>query len=132
MPFSWPSKIRFVDTDASGRIHYTAMLRHFEAAEHEFLETLGCSYQAGHGFEVDVPRVHVEVDFMIPLAYNDRIEVQVIVDKIGNTSFILAFLALLGGQPATKGRIVVVAIDRKTRRPCPLPERLVKCLSKPS
>jgi acyl-CoA thioester hydrolase len=132
MPFAFPSKIRFVDTDASGRIHYTAMLRHFEAAEHEFLESLGCSYQAGRGFDVDFPRVHVEVDFMIPLAYNDPIEVQVTVERIGNTSFTLAFLTLLHGQPAAKGRIVVVAIDHKTRRPCPLPERLVKCLSKPS
>jgi len=130
MPFSWPSKIRFVDTDASGRIHYTAMLRHFEAAEHEFLEHLGCSYQAGRGFEVDFPRVHVEVDFMIPLSYNNSIETQVRVEKIGNSSFTLAFLTLLDGQPATKGRIVVVAIDREARKPCPIPDRLLACLRK--
>lgn len=130
MPFSWPSKIRFVDTDASGRIHYTAMLRHFEAAEHEFLEHLGCSYQAGRGFEVDFPRVHVEVDFMIPLSYNDAVETQVRVEKIGTASFTLAFETLLRGQPATKGRIVVVAIDRQTRKSCPIPEKLLACLKK--
>lgn len=130
MPFSWPSKIRFVDTDASGRIHYTAMLRHFEAAEHEFLEHLGCSYQSGRGFDVDFPRVHVEVDFMIPLSYNDAVETQVRVEKIGTSSFTLAFLTLLGGRPATKGRIVVVAIDHGTHKSCPLPERLLACLKK--
>ena len=130
MPFTWPSTVRFVDTDASGRIHYTAMLRHFEAAEHEFLEHLGCSYQAGRGFDVDFPRVHVEVDFMIPLSYNDRIEVQVSVERIGKTSFTLAFLTLLAGQPATKGRIVVVAIDRQARKPVPVPERMLECLRK--
>ena len=130
MPFVWPSKIRFVDTDASGRIHYTAMLRHFEAAEHEFLEHLGCSYQDGRGTGVDYPRVHVEVDFMIPLSYNDSIEVQVRVEKIGQTSFTFAFLTLLRGQPATRGRIVVVAIDHNARKPCPIPEPLLVCLRK--
>ena len=36
-------RVAFVDTDASGRIHFTAMLRYFEAAEQEFLRSLGCS-----------------------------------------------------------------------------------------
>ena len=128
MPFVWPSKIRFVDTDASGRIHYTAMLRHFEAAEHEFLEHLGCSYQDGRGSGVDYPRVHVEVDFMIPMSYNDRIEIQVGVEKVGQSSFTFGFLTLLRGQPAAKGRIVVVAIDHKAGKPCPIPETLLACL----
>ena len=35
--FRWPLRIQFVDTDASGRIHYTATLRHFETAEAEFM-----------------------------------------------------------------------------------------------
>jgi acyl-CoA thioesterase FadM len=67
---------------------------------------------------------------MIPLSYNDKIEVQVSVERIGSTSFTLAFLTFLHGQPATKGRIVVVAIDHQTQRPCPLPERLLDCLRK--
>ena len=36
---AWPSRIRFVDTAASGRIHYTAIFRHFETAEFEFMRS---------------------------------------------------------------------------------------------
>ena len=32
-PFRFETRIRFIDTDASGRIHYTAMFRYFESAE---------------------------------------------------------------------------------------------------
>ena len=32
MSFTWDVRIRFVDTDASGRIHYTAMFKYFEQA----------------------------------------------------------------------------------------------------
>ena len=43
-PFSWRTRIRFIDTDASQRIHYTALFRHFEAAEEEFLRSFGQSF----------------------------------------------------------------------------------------
>jgi YbgC/YbaW family acyl-CoA thioester hydrolase len=128
MPFVWPSRIRFVDTDASGRIHYTAMFRHFEAAEHDFLEHIGCHYHSVAADEVDYPRVHVECDFMIPIGFNEKIAIQVSVERIGDTSFTLAFLVVAQGQPAAKGKIVVVAMDRRTRRPCPLPPQLVEGL----
>src|SRR5207249_2642856 len=71
MPFVWRTRIRFVDTDASRRIHYTAMFRHFEAAEHEFLIHIGFPYSQIASREVGFPRVHVEADFKDAIGYND-------------------------------------------------------------
>ena len=45
-PFRWETRIRFIDTDASGRIHYTCMFRYFESAEVEFLRTLDMIYES--------------------------------------------------------------------------------------
>ncbi len=42
-PFRFKTRIRFIDTDTSGRIHYTAMFRYFESAEIEFMRTLECN-----------------------------------------------------------------------------------------
>ena len=39
--FTHRVRVAFPDTDASGRIHFTAMLRYFESAEIEFLRALG-------------------------------------------------------------------------------------------
>jgi len=38
-PFRYETRIRFVDTDASGRIHYTSLFKFFEAAETELFRT---------------------------------------------------------------------------------------------
>lgn len=127
-PFIWPSRIRFVDTDASGRIHYTALLRHFEAAEFEFLRDLGCAYMGMTPEEGSFPRVRVECDYLAALRCDDSIETEVTVDRVGRTSYTLAFVAKLDGRAAGRGRITVVCIDPETQRPKPLPERLSQAL----
>ena len=125
-PFIWESRIRFVDTDASGRINYTALFRHFEGAEFEFLRSLGCSYVTLEG---GYPRVHVECDYLAALRCDDIIWTAVTVDRVGGTSFTLAFSVSVEGRLAAKGKITVVCIDRMTQRPRPLPERLSQSLS---
>jgi acyl-CoA thioester hydrolase len=128
MPFVWKSRIRFVDTDASRRIHYTAMMRHFEGAEHEFLLSIGCPYTQVSTREVTFPRVHVEVDFQSAVGYNDMLEISVAVERVGTTSFTFALNATVEGRQAASGRIVVVAMNPATKKSCPVPEALASAL----
>ncbi len=46
-PFRYETRIRFVDTDASGRIHYTSLFKFFEAAETELFRSFDISYTKG-------------------------------------------------------------------------------------
>ncbi|HTM48229.1 MAG TPA: thioesterase family protein [Bryobacteraceae bacterium] len=123
--FVWESRIRFVDTDASGRIHYTALLRHFEAAEFEFLRSLGVSY---HELEGGYPRVHVECDYLSALVCDDLIATAVRVLRVGGSSFTLGYEASVAGRAAATGRITIVCIDKATQRSRPLPALLAERL----
>jgi len=127
-PFVWESRIRFVDTDASGRIHYTALFRHFEAAEFEFLRSIGLPYSTLMEVESAFPRIHVECDYLGSLKCDDVIATTVTVDRIGTTSYTLAFEANANGGVAARGKIVIVCMNRATQRSQPLPERLVEAL----
>jgi len=118
-PFVYETRVRFGDTDASGRIFYASILRHFDAAETEFIRSINWTYK-GLGF----PRAHVEVDFMAALAYDDPMSIAVTVERVGSTSYTLAFHVSSEGREAARGKIVVVSIDRSTGRPVPLPEEL--------
>jgi YbgC/YbaW family acyl-CoA thioester hydrolase len=129
-PFVWESRIRFVDTDASGRIHYTALMRHFEAAEFEFLRAIGCPYSSFRREEGGFPRVHVEADYLSALRCEDVISTQVTVERVGATSYTLAFFVTTDGRVAAKGKIAVVCMDHQTQRPKPLPERFSEALQK--
>lgn len=127
-PYRWQSRIRFVDTDASQRIHYTAIFRHFEAAEHDFLHSLGLPYTHAEFADVSFPRVHVECDFSAGIRYDDVLDVELTVERVGTSSFGLVFAASVSGKAAAKGRITVVCIDRHTQRPAAIPATLAGAL----
>ncbi len=120
-PFLFQTRIRFIDTDASGRIHYTAMFRYFESAETEFMRTVGIIYLK-HDFTF--PRVHVECDFKLALEHDDLIDIEVRLTKLGRSSARFDFRTLKGGELAASGVVVVACMDRKTQRAIPIPEAL--------
>lgn len=128
MSFVWQSRIRFVDTDASRRIHYTAILRHFEAAEHEFLLHIGFGYSQITTRDVGYPRVHVEVDFQSAIHYNDLVDIEVSVGRVGGSSFTFLFNATVEGRQGASGKIVVVAMNPATKKSCAVPADLAAAL----
>jgi acyl-CoA thioester hydrolase len=123
-PFVWQSRVRFVDTDASGRIHYTSMFRQFEAAEAEFFRSLGLPYTEIGSGHLSYPRVHVECDYLAALRDDDLLFIEVSVVEVGRSSFTLQFRTMHDGVLAARGKIVIVCMDRRTQRSHPLPGEL--------
>ncbi|HZS57449.1 MAG TPA: thioesterase family protein [Bryobacteraceae bacterium] len=120
-PFRFHTRIRFIDTDSSGRIHYTAMFRYFESAEIEFMRRLGVSYtKFGYGF----PRVHVECDFLLSIVHDDPLEIEVFLTKLGRSSVRLEFRALKEGRLAARGAVVIACMDKATERAIAIPPEL--------
>jgi len=120
-PFRFPTRVRFIDTDTSGRIHYTAMFRYFEAAEIEFMRALGITYTLrSYAF----PRVHVECDFMTPIIHDDELEIETTLEAIGRASIKMSFRTLKSGSLAAKGVVVIACMDRESQCSVPIPEVL--------
>lgn len=119
--FRFHTRIRFIDTDTSGRIHYTAMFRYFESAEIEFMRRLGVSYtKFGYGF----PRVHVECDFLLSIVHDDPLEIEVFLTKLGRSSVRLEFRTLKEGKLAARGAVVIACVDKKTEKAISIPAEL--------
>jgi acyl-CoA thioester hydrolase len=128
-PFVFQSRVRFGDTDASGRIFYIDLLRHVDAAEAEFLRDRGVGYKKIQNADVGFPRVRVECDYTGALVYDDLMDIAVTVDRIGGASFTLAFDVTVEGRNTARAKVTIVCFDRKTQRPLPLPENLRAALS---
>jgi acyl-CoA thioester hydrolase len=120
-PFRFSARIRFIDTDASGRIHYTAMFRYFESAETEFLRTLGIVYLQD---TFNLPRVHVECDLKLALKHDDPIEIEVRIAKLGRSSIHFNFQTFKDGELAATGLVIVACMDLQTQRAIPIPQAL--------
>jgi acyl-CoA thioester hydrolase len=129
-PFLHEIRVRFVDTDASGRIHFSAMLRFFEAAEQEFLRAGGHGYAEMLASEYLYPRVHVECDYSGALTVDDLLRVAVSVERVGRASYTLAFQASVADRAVASGKIVAACMHRATQRSAPLPGVLAAYLRK--
>ncbi|MBV8552664.1 MAG: acyl-CoA thioesterase [Acidobacteriaceae bacterium] len=125
-PFRFQTRIRFIDTDASGRIHYTAMFRYFESAELEYMRALGLLYGTAG---IALPRVHVECDFVLAIVYDDLVDIEVCLTKLGRSSIRLDFRTLKGEELAARGAVVIVCMDKKTQRAVELPAEFRKVLA---
>ena len=105
-------RVNWVDTDASGRIHYTAAMRYFEVAEHALMRKLFDGKNGPHERGFGLPRVHVECDYRARLGYPDEFECTARVEKVGRTSVTYGFCATRpDGELCLEGRIVGVAVD---------------------
>ncbi len=104
-------RVNWIDTDASGRIHYTAALRYFEVAEHGLMREL--YGEAGNPIRsFGLPRVHVEADYAAALTYPDRFRCTARVVAVGRTSVTYGFEAHRSSDDVLclTGKIVAVAI----------------------
>ena len=120
-PFLFKTRVRFADTDASGRIHYTALFRFFESAETELFRAFGINYTRG---AYNFPRVHAECDIRRALFHDDLIQIEVSLRKLGKSSVRLEFRAIKNGEIAASGAVVIVCMDRQSQRAIPIPDDL--------
>jgi acyl-CoA thioester hydrolase len=132
-PFRIREFVRWGDVDQAGIIFYGAYVRFVEIAETELFRAAGLPYSVLFGqFDLWLPRVQLHLEFRSPARLDDMLEVGAWVGRIGRTSLRLEFaVCKIEGDSRTltaDGYIVMVAIDRQTTRPVPLPEGLVVAL----
>ena len=120
-------RVRWVDTDASGRIHYTAAFRYFEIAEWELLRRAGIPLR-GHEEEFGLPRKEVTATFHEMLTVDDELAVHIEPERMGNTSITFAIEVFKEERHCISGKVVVVFIG-KTGRPIPIPDHIRKALA---
>jgi YbgC/YbaW family acyl-CoA thioester hydrolase len=104
-------RVRWIDTDAGGRIHFTAAFRWVEAAETELFRTLGLFDEWGGEF----PRRQVEAEFFRMLVFDDEIELTIRVENVGRSSIRFAWEARHDGEIAMSGGYTIVRVGEDGR-----------------
>jgi YbgC/YbaW family acyl-CoA thioester hydrolase len=104
-------RVGWVDTDASGRIHHTAVFRWVEATEIALFRRLDL---LGDGVG-RWPRRHVEASYIQALGFEDEIEVGIRVASVGTTSITFDWEISRDGEIAVSGRHTAVQVDESGR-----------------
>ena len=107
-------RVAWVDTDASGRIHWSSAFRWAELAEHRLLDKLGRSRDEAGRY----PRRAAEVTYHRALDFEDQFDVWLGVEKAGSTSVTFRWQMLRGDELCIEGRHTVVHVgdDGRPRR----------------
>lgn len=133
MPFRTRRVILFGDCDPGGVV-YTPRVAHFAVeAGLEFLSDALGGPAARRLFAMGIlpPARALSIEFLHPMAWDDAIDIDVAVEKIGEHSFTLSMLASNGeGRHTFRAAITQVAVSPETRRPVPLPSELRAALDK--
>ena len=118
--FATRTRVGFSDTDAQGVVYYGRYNPYFDLARGEYLRSLGLLH-ADLGGEF-VMRAN-DVEYSAPARFDDELEIQVRVARIGRTSVTFEFAAfnVLEGSLLVTAHQTLVFIDRESRRPIPVP-----------
>jgi YbgC/YbaW family acyl-CoA thioester hydrolase len=101
------SRVAWIDTDAGGRIHFTAAFRWAEAAETALLRSLGLLDGWGN-----YPRRAVEAEYLAVLRFEDEFDVDLTLEKLGTSSITYAWeIRRPDGEICIRGRHTAVHVD---------------------
>ncbi len=113
--FRTQRRVEFRDTDAAGIAHFSALIVYLEQAEHDFLRSIGTTVMIPEDAEhlpvderVRWPRVHVEADFQGPVRFEDMLDIDVRILRMGSKSVTYGFVMTCNGAPVCTGSTTAV------------------------
>ncbi len=111
-------RIQWADTDAAGIAHFTAFFRYMEEVEHEFLRAQGLSVVGGDGERAwSWPRVSVRCDYHGPVRFEDVLEIELAVTRVGEKSVTYEFSFSHDGRHVAAGATTAVCCRIESGRP---------------
>ncbi len=133
--FGWQVRVYHEDVDTMGIVYYGNYLKFYERARTEFLRSLGFEQDdLMHDLNIMFVVKKVEMNYFLPARYNDRLWVTADVSSFRQSSFHFdqkVYREDAEGELLNQATIVVVCVDTKTVRPCPVPGIILKKLRDP-
>ena len=125
--FSTDVRVRFAETDAQGIAHHANYLVWFEIARVEYFDRYARSYSRFQQDGLEATVVGVEVRYLVPARFDDRIRVWArCVDVRGaRMRYEYVLERLSDGARVAEGWTAHACVDARTLRPTRLPQWLV-------
>ena len=133
--FTWERRVEFSETDAAGIVHFSSFFLYMEQAEHALFRHCGwtifpcrCAGAPPDSLVVSWPRVHCSCDYKAPAFFEDQLNVDLSIERLGNTSITYRHVIRRDSTILAIGRVTTVCsrIDSQTHQmtACPIPEHI--------
>ncbi len=116
------TRIYLHHTDQAGRLFFGALFYLVYEAKEHFMESLGLpvEYMLAHP-TLTFPLVHAEADYKSMLQSADKVNIEVAIERIGETSVVFVYKVMHGDILAATAKTVSVVVDQKTQTKLPIP-----------
>mgnify|MGYP003649509467 CR=1 FL=1 len=121
---------RWADNDLYGHVNNVSYYAWFDSSVNRYLIEQG-GLDIHNGREIAYV-VNSSCDYFSPVAYPERVEAGLRIEKLGNSSVVYNIGIFRQGEKeaCAVGRFVHVFVDRTTDRPVPIPETIRAALEK--
>ncbi len=112
---------RFYETDAFGHVNNTVVTGWFETGRSPLFQL----FAAGQQNPAELPLIlaRVEVDFVGQIYYGSDVLIRTGIERIGNSSFVVAQQAWQNDKLVARGKAVQVYFEHDKQASSPIPER---------
>ena len=125
LPFSFPIRVYWEDTDAGGVVYHASHVRFLERARTEWLRARGLGQQALRESEDLVLVVRgMTIDFHKPARLDDELQASVVRAERRKASLLIEQAISRGDQALVRATVRVACLVASSFRPRPLPEWL--------
>jgi len=123
---------RYSETDQMGYVYYGRYLEYFEAARTEMIRNLGLPYKKMEEEGVMLPVVHAEIDYKLPLYYDEEINITVLVFEKPLVKLDTWYRVHTADDDLLRatGRVTLCFMDRYNRKPCRAPAHFLNRIQK--
>ena len=146
--FSFPLRVRYVETDAQGHVFFGNYLTYFDVGLTEYTRAIGYAYPDMVVSGVDMFYVEASCQYKGRAHFDDLLQVHCRIGHIGNTSFTFEFAIYRVVSPSAlssthaadsaqttdeliaTGRIVAVTVDAQTEQPVRVPDELREAVAR--
>ena len=108
-PFRYRRRVEFRDTDMAGIVHFSVFFTYMEAAEHELLRSVGLAvFNKVDDQNLSWPRVAASCDYRSAIRFEDEIEIEVAIERLGTSSITYRHQIYRGDSLVADGSMTTV------------------------
>jgi acyl-CoA thioester hydrolase len=120
--FSHPIEVRYADLDPQRHVNNAAVFIYLEQARAKYLQHLGL-WDGTDFDDIGIIVAEASATYKAPIAYTDRVVVDVGVTRLGTKSLDLEYLVRThDGRSLATGRTVLVTYDYRRGASIPVPD----------
>ncbi len=120
--FHWPVRVYYEDTDAGGVVYHSNYLNFMERARTEWLRALGFEQpQVRADLGVIIVVHSMQVEFKSPACFNDMLDVQCKLAKIGRGSIEMEQKIMRDHHLLIKAQVKLAFVNAETFKPLGIP-----------